>query len=421
MTKEVLRLSVLQTNEGKSFRNFFILSKRKSLINILVFIIMQLAIWHGGLAEVIPVALLDMWNPLQMGSTVLLVVIFLANNRIPNKVSAILISMKVLVSVVAILNMHIVDVVEICRYIALILAIDFFYEEFDQLIKIFMLILEFLVYYNLIDLLNTQKDIYGVFYSALGYDNDFTKYMLVAYFVAMLYSLVTGKKIRSICLIVGVHITLFYAGVGTGMVSLIIMDILLLGRSLRLFNVTILQTFILYLIAEISIVFLKVQNLFSFIIVDLLGKDLTFTGRTNLWDNAIQKILVHPIIGYGDMDQLTEHLVLGDVYCHNGFLELLFRGGGIQLVMFIMLIIILDKATKRYFDPKTISICAVAFSGIWVTSITESIYQYGITMAIPALVYCAYKYVQTSMHNETRYIQDERKKGKCNGKKLFKN
>ena len=386
-------MSVLRTYKAKSFKKSFLISKSQSITNIFAFIVLQLSIWHGGLADIIPLFLLNIWNLLQMASTVYIVVLFLIHNRLPNKVSALLIGMKLFVSLIAVLNMRFVDIVEICRYIALILAIDYFYKDFDQLVKILMLIFEFLVYYNLFSLLNTQRDIYGVFYSALGYDNDFTKYMIVAYFLAILFNLVTGKCMRSFCLILGAHITLFYAGVGTGIIAILVMDILLFGRIWKLFNVTILQSFCVYLAIEISIVFLKIQKLFSFIIVDWLGKDLTFTGRTNLWDNAINKILTRPIIGYGDMDQITERLVLGDVYCHNGLLELLFRGGVIHLILFVALIFILDKSTKRYFDKVTISMCAVALSGIWITSISESIYHFGITMSIPALIYCACKYV----------------------------
>lgn len=389
-------MSVLQITRNRVIKHPFVLYKRQSIINIFIFISLQLSIWHGGIAEIISLPMLQLWNPLQIFSTVLIITIYFFSKRIPNKVSCILISMKILVSITSVLNMYTVDLVEICRYISLILAIDYFYKEFDQVIKIFMLIYEFLVYYNLYDLLNTQKDIYGVFYSALGYDNDFTKYMLVAYFIALLYGLITRKKIRSICLIIGIHITLFYAGVGTGIVSLIVIDILLVIGYISRLKFSVLQTFIIYIIFEILIVFLKIQNMFSYIIVDVLGKDLTFTGRTDVWNRAIEKILDHPILGYGDLDQLTELSVLGDVYCHNGFLELLFRGGIIQLTLFVIVIITVDRLSKKYLDEKTIGICAAVFCGIWMTSLTESIYHFGITMSIPALIYCACRYVRNN-------------------------
>lgn len=387
-------MSVLEHREYKSFREMFILDKHFSLVNIVVFLILQLSLWHGGLAEILPISMIELWNPLQMMSMLWLIIIFIIKNRIPNKISGVLIGMKLFVSFVAILNMHIVDIVELCRYIALILAIDYFTEYFNQLIKVFMLIFEFIVYFNLYDLLHTERDIHGVFYSALGYDNDFTKYMLCAYFIALLYNLVTSKKLRSATLIIACHITLLYAGVGTGIVALIVMDIVLLIKFLKIGNTTVLQSFIIYLLTEFLIVFARVQNLFAFIIVDLLGKDLTFTGRTDVWNHSINRIFDHILIGHGDMNQITEYLVIGDVYCHNGFLELLFRGGIIHLMLFITLILIIDKTMKNNFDRYTISICSVVFWGIWVTSITESIYHFAVIMMIPALIYAGCKYVQ---------------------------
>lgn len=387
-------MSVLEQREYKSFREMFILDKHLSFINIIVFLILQLSLWHGGLAKILPLFMIELWNPLQMMSTLWIIILFIIKNRMPNKVSAILIGMKLFVSAVAILNMHIVDIVELCRYIALILAIDYFTEYFIQLVKVLMLIFEVLVYFNLYDLLHTEKNIDGVFFSALGYDNDFTKYMLCACFIALLYNLITTKKIRSMALIIGCHITIFYAGIGTGIAALVAMDIVLMIRILKIGNTTVLQSFVVYLCAEFLIVIARIQNLFSYIIVDLLGKDLTFTGRTDVWDKSINRIFDHILIGHGDMDQMTEYLILGDVYCHNGFLELLFRGGIIHLMLFIAVIIIIDKTTKKNLDRYTISICSSIFWGIWVTTMTESIYHFGVVMMIPALLYVACRYVK---------------------------
>ena len=57
---------------------------------------------------------------------------------------------------------------------------------------------------------------------------------------------------------------------------------------------------ILLLIAlNIVVVFIQRLDLFSYIIVDVLGKDLTLTGRTYIWEASIQKFLLSPIIGNG--------------------------------------------------------------------------------------------------------------------------
>lgn len=395
-------MSVLRVVDAKTFNLKYKIHKEQVILKIFIFCILQLSIWHGGLAEIIPSVLLSTWNIFQMIAVFVLVIFFIINNRIPNKISILLLFMKLFSLTIAIFNRHGIDLVETCRYVGIILSIDYFFEDFTQLIKSLMLIFEILVYYNLVSLVGSEKNIYGVYFSVLGYDNDFTRYMIVAYFIAMLYYLITEKKGRSIILILGTHITLIYAGVATGIMAMLIMDILLVISNLRLFNFTIRQSFIVYLITEVSIVFLKVQNFFSYIIVELLNKDLTFTGRITVWEKSIDKFLDRPLFGFGDMNQLTEQLILGDVYCHNGFLELAFRGGVIQLVLFICIVYVLDKATKQYFDRHTISICAVALSGIWVTSLLESIFHFEIIMGVFALIYSACMYIKAKKNSNNK-------------------
>lgn len=40
-----------------------------------------------------------------------------------------------------------------------------------------------------------------------------------------------------------------------------------------------------------------------YIIEDVLGKDITFTNRTQLWDAAGKKFVESPILGYGFVDK----------------------------------------------------------------------------------------------------------------------
>ena len=62
-----------------------------------------------------------------------------------------------------------------------------------------------------------------------------------------------------------------------------------------------------------GIVLLRLQNIFSFIIQNILGKDLTFTGRTRIWDNAIEFIKARFIIGYGKETGAVIASKLGDI------------------------------------------------------------------------------------------------------------
>ena len=109
-----------------------------------------------------------------------------------------------------------------------------------------------------------------------------------------------------------------------------------------------------------GIVVMKVQNLFSFIIVDILGKDITLTGRIYIWDKVIGYIAENPIFGYG-VETYTERLVkmymghsswqnnYAALHSHCRYLETLYRGG---IILFGIYLSILILATKKLMQFK---------------------------------------------------------------------
>ncbi len=301
---------------------------------------------------------------------------------------------KTITTISAIINGSIIDIPELTRYIAIVLIIDYYALYLDQLIRSLMLIFEFMVYYNFYVLINMQRDIYGGYFAALGYDNDFTKYMLVAYLVAILYNQITGKRARSFCLIVVVHLSLFYPMVGTGVMALFVIDCIVFAAFARLGYFTFAQSLIAYLVLQFGIVFFRIQNIFEFLIVNILGKDLTLTGRTDLWDRAMSVITNHIIIGHGDMAQSFEALVLNDVYCHNTFLEVLFRGGIISMILWIAIVVITNRKVYSLLDRKTAAYCSSIVMGLWIVAIGESLLQFSVTVSLFALINAACEFAR---------------------------
>lgn len=64
------------------------------------------------------------------------------------------------------------------------------------------------------------------------------------------------------------------------------------------------------------------------------GKDGSFSGRDKIWAKAIKYFLENPIVGYGiePAEQVWDKI--GQTHCHNIFIELLYTGGIIALVLF---------------------------------------------------------------------------------------
>ena len=91
----------------------------------------------------------------------------------------------------------------------------------------------------------------------------------------------------------------------------------------------------------------RMQYLFKWLIVDILGKDMTFTGRTVRWDVALKMFREKPLLGWGVVDtDLTRARLAGFSHCHNHFLQILYESG------FLAAILILDRPLKKVKNKK---------------------------------------------------------------------
>ncbi len=340
---------------------------------IVIFILAQLSIWYGGLANLLPTLIFTKWNSLQLLGTMFLLGMLYIYRKIPNINSLLLIIMQMCQAFSTYLNNGYIDIVALSRFTCLILLLDLFSDNFELLINPFMIIFEIMTYYNLITVIQKGPDIYGSFYGALGYDNGFISYLLTAYFWALLYIYYKGKVIRPIILIMTINYTFIHTWSVTGLFGILVLDLLIILNIFIQWKLSLFKSFLLFLFTNFAIVFLRIQNVFSFIIEDLLHKDLTFTGRTNVWDTSIKKIPDKILLGYGNLGQEQEERILGDVYCHNGLLEILFRGGIIRLLLFGIIIYIISNKTKKYLDNKLYQSLIFCVSIIWIVSITESV------------------------------------------------
>ena len=102
------------------------------------------------------------------------------------------------------------------------------------------------------------------------------------------------------------------------------------------------------LIAFISLVFFRIQNLFSFLIVDVLHKDLTLSSRTFLWDKAIKIIKNNIFIGIGV--QKSEYMLnnISAYHSHSYFLNILVQSGVFGLISFLLCIFVSLKKLSQY-------------------------------------------------------------------------
>ncbi|WP_423220497.1 O-antigen ligase family protein [Bifidobacterium imperatoris] len=137
---------------------------------------------------------------------------------------------------------------------------------------------------------------------------------------------------------------LIIGGSGTGLIVLFVFIVLCL-LELKHRTISPNLSLIVLLASFLGIVVFRIQNIFSFLIVDVLHKSLTLSDRTYIWDSAIESILSHLILGTGITDSLSGnvHLKLSylvkDIFAHDLYLDYLLMGGVPALCIFICLLI----------------------------------------------------------------------------------
>ncbi len=85
----------------------------------------------------------------------------------------------------------------------------------------------------------------------------------------------------------------------------------------------------------VLIVWLRRQDLFEFLIVGVLGKSMTLTRRTQIWDIALGEIVKRPLFGTGLQFDAYNFALFRVNHVHNVVMELLYEGGFVALAMFL--------------------------------------------------------------------------------------
>lgn len=185
---------------------------------------------------------------------------------------------------------------------------------------------------------------YNYGYNLLGIDNLLPP-ILIPYmiFVALRSSMRCGELDLGAYVMLGVSaLTILMVWSATGLMGLAVALVFILffyqRRWETLFNgVTgLLPSFGLFF----GVVLFRLQNYFAFFIEGVLHKGLSFTGRTEIWDTAMEKILSSPYLGWGFAQYgKVYRLRKGKYYhAHNVFLEVTMEGGILALLCFLGLL-----------------------------------------------------------------------------------
>lgn len=133
---------------------------------------------------------------------------------------------------------------------------------------------------------------------------------------------------------------LLYVKSVTSIIVMLIFDLYILffnkEAMKKIFNIyTYLAGSIIFFI---GIVVLRFQNSFITNTISHLGKNMTYSGRTPIWDKALYVIRQSPILGVGLKPVESIESELGFGAAHNMFLETLYTGGVVAFVFFAIIV-----------------------------------------------------------------------------------
>lgn len=242
-------------------------------------------------------------------------------------------------------------------------------------------------------------------YTFLGMDNPSMPWILCGFIVFFLYNVIkNGKKITSrliFDLTVVFAITIILNS-GTGITGMLVCIVCIVLFTLVPRGFTFKTSFAIVLVLFILINVLNNATFFAPYIEGVLGKDLTFTDRTQIWAASIQMAKENWKWGYGIQENQRFVLAASNMkykMAHNEYLQTMLNGGMVYFFIFLTLIFRagtgLDKISKRN-DKREIFTANIIKGGIVGLMTMFLAEAYGNQLALFVLLILADYYIRNS-------------------------
>lgn len=288
----------------------------------------------------------------------------------------------------------------ICSLIALALIFEVWSDDVKELILALMPLMELLCYGNYLTILLFPKGMYSLHLNTwssaenwlLGNRNIMITYLFPACVIAFLYRQYGGKFWRTmgVYFISLLSVTLPPVASSTSTVGIIIfLLMLILIRSGFKFNAYFLLG--MNVAAFFAIVVFRMQNWFLGEIVQLLGKNLTFTGRTSVWDFYLQIISAKPLLGYGVMQAIDifSKFRFTATNAHDMVFQFLYEGGAVQLALYLSMVVIVFKRLKMVQEQNVAQGLGAALFAFQIMGLTEAHQRFAFVFSLYYLAFFA--------------------------------
>ena len=108
----------------------------------------------------------------------------------------------------------------------------------------------------------------------------------------------------------------------------------------------------------------------------MLGKTNTLLIRINSWNKCFKYILSSPIFGYGHTTgrEMKSYFGINIVHIHNQFLSVMLQGGGIGLILFVTILVIVCKHLSENSDIESSKITLLVLFIFLISLVVEVFY-----------------------------------------------
>ena len=210
------------------------------------------------------------------------------------------------------------------------------------------------------------------------YDNTH----IMWYFSAILVSYINNatnknNKISTIILYVIITYCVFYCKSTNSMIAYIVFIFYYLLKKIlnKLKHLNYNNYLKSYIVFNALFVFVRIQYAFSWFVVNVLGKKLTFTGRTIIWDKTINLIIQKPLLGYGYETPRVFVEKMNNIFyghAHNTLLDICYKGGVVLLLVFLYILYVIGKNIKKCTDKKIADFISVVLLCCFMMMIFEA-------------------------------------------------
>ncbi|MFS8351790.1 O-antigen ligase family protein [Bacillus nitratireducens] len=193
--------------------------------------------------------------------------------------------------------------------------------------------------------------------------------------IVYLYSYTIHKKMKTLplLLILICSISIYLSDSGTGiMVSFLTILFIFLPKKVFPTFKTYLY---IYIVIFFTIIVFRLQELlFGDFIINVLHKDMTFTGRTYIWDVVLNVIKESWILGFGGGNDIISYYFFNLNETHNAVLEILMYSGLLGILFFLIILFVVGNKLSINKDHIISKILSFSIFAYMILGLTESVF-----------------------------------------------